>query len=78
MQRESYESCVKPEGTYNGFKIRERDVIDLKRGGTGFALHDGKAAQSTKYFALGPGTGRQDLRGQHQGARSAGGLVFMN
>ncbi|KAK9800268.1 hypothetical protein WJX73_010818 [Symbiochloris irregularis] len=78
MQRDSYDSCVKPDGVYNGFKIRPKDVVELRRGGTGFALHDGQSTQASKFFALGPGSGRQDLRGQHQGARSAGGLVFNN
>ena len=44
----------------------------------GFSLHDGKATQAKKFFQLGPGSGRQDLRGQTQAARSLGGLVFNN
>ena len=47
-------------------------------GCAGFSLHDGKATQAKKFFQLGPGSGRQDLRGQHQAARSLGGLVFQN
>ena len=47
-------------------------------GCAGFSLHDGKATQAKKFFQLGPGSGRQDLRGQHQAARSLGGLVFHN
>ncbi len=31
-----------------------------------------------QYFMLGPGNGLRDLRGQHQSARSLGGLVFNN
>ena len=44
----------------------------------GFSLHDGRATQAKKFFQLGPGSGRQDLRGQHSAARSLGGLVFQN
>ena len=58
-------------------------AVDLKTEDTavlpaGFSLHDGKAAQAKKFFQLGPGSGRQDLRGQHSAARSLGGLVFHN
>ena len=75
---ETYKTCVKPEGYYNGHRIKEKDAIELKRGGTGFSLHDGKEIQADKYYALGPGSGKADLRGQHQGPRSATGLIFMN
>jgi hypothetical protein len=44
----------------------------------GFSLHDGKATQAKKFFQLGPGSGKYDLRGQHSAARSLGGLVFQN
>ncbi len=78
MLSETYKSCVKPDGNYNGYKIKDKDAIELKKGGTGFALHDGKDVQASKYYALGPGSGKADLRGQHQGPRSATGLIFMN
>ncbi|DBA91103.1 hypothetical protein WJX77_006701 [Trebouxia sp. C0004] len=78
MLSETYKSCVKPDGKYNGHKIKHKDAIELKKGGTGFALHDGKDVQASKYYALGPGSGKADLRGQHQGPRSATGLIFMN
>ena len=78
LLKESYEKCVKPEGHFNGMKLRKGDVIEVKRGGTGFALHDGKSIESSKYWYLGPGSGMADLRGQHQGPRSATGLIFMN
>ena len=78
MLLETYEKCIKPEGHYNGKKIKDSDVIELQKGGTGFAAHDGKETQSSKHWILGPGSGRADLRGQHQGPRSATGLSFMN
>ena len=78
LTKESYDKCVKPEGHWNGIKLRKGDVIDLQRGGTGFSLHDGKSIESSKYWYLGPGSGMADLRGQHQGPRSATGLIFMN
>lgn len=79
MLKETYDKCVKPEGTYNGKRIRhDRDVIELKTGGTGFSARDGERVQTQKHFVLGPGNGLRDLRGQHQGPRSLGGLVFYN
>lgn len=51
MLEETYKKCVKPEGTYNGVAIRERDVVQLQRGGTGFAAHDGDKLQvSITYY----------------------------
>jgi len=58
--------------------VGPKDVIRLQSGGTGFAARDGDKAQSTKHYHLGPGSGRADLRGQHQGPRSNFGLVFSN
>ena len=78
MLQETYRKCVKPDGHYSGIKIREKDVVELQKGGTGFAAHDGEKAQATSFWHLGPGSGLADLRGQHQGGPSKGGLVFMN
>jgi nitric oxide synthase-interacting protein len=78
MLKDTYNRVVKPEGSYNGTAIRESDVVNLQRGGTGFAAHDGSAAEAKKFYQLGPGSGRADLRGQHKAARSLGGLVFNN
>lgn len=75
---ETWKSCIAPEGHFNGAKLRDRDVIELQRGGTGYAAHDGDKAQASKYWQMGPGSGRADLRGQHRGARSLGGLVMQN
>mmetsp|Transcript_32152 Transcript_32152/g.82337 ORF Transcript_32152/g.82337 Transcript_32152/m.82337 type:complete len:321 (-) Transcript_32152:241-1203(-) len=74
----TYKKLVKPEGNFNGKKIRERDVVKLQRGGTGFAAHDGDKVESKKFWHLGPGSGLADLRGQHRNAPSRGGLSIMN
>lgn len=76
--KETFEKYIKPEGEYNGKQIHPEDAIELQRGGTGFAEHDGDKIKSKKFWALGPGSGKQDLRGQHQGAQSKFGLVFRN
>ncbi|GFR51939.1 hypothetical protein Agub_g14460 [Astrephomene gubernaculifera] len=78
MLKETYDKCVKSEGSYGGKRVRDKDVIPLQTGGTGFAARDGEKVQTQKYFMLGPGNGLRDLRGQHQGPRSLGGLAFMN
>jgi nitric oxide synthase-interacting protein len=69
---------VKPDGEYKGTKIKEKDVITLQTGSSGFAARDGEKLMTQKHFTLGPGNGRADLRGQHQGPRSVGGLQFWN
>lgn len=61
-----------------GKRIREKDVIPLCVGGTGFAARDGGKAEAKRHFLLGPGSGLTDLRGQTQGPRSHGGLRFYN
>ena len=78
LLEETYKKCVKPEGRYDGVVVKERDVVKLETGGTGFAAHDGDKTQSQKFWALGPGSGKADLRGQHQGGPSRAGLVFWN
>ncbi|GFH12776.1 zf-NOSIP domain-containing protein [Haematococcus lacustris] len=70
--------ALKPTGDVVALDTWTKDVIELKTGGTGFCARDGDKVVSEKHFALGPGSGRQDLRGQHRSARSLGGLVFMN
>lgn len=76
--KDTYEKVLKKDGHYKGHKLKEKDVIELKTGGTGFSGRDGDRVVAEKRFLLGPGSGRQDLRGQHQGGRSLGGLVFNN
>lgn len=34
--------------------------------------------QASKFWQLGRGSGRADLRGQHKAGRSLGGLVMLN
>lgn len=78
MLHETYRTCVKPEGRYDGVRLRDKDVIELRRGGTGFIAHDGKQAQATKHWHLGAGSGLADHRGQMAAGASRGGLVFHN
>ena len=35
MLHETYTSCIKPDGIYEGKTIKASDVIELQRGGTG-------------------------------------------
>eukprot|EP00210_Caulerpa_lentillifera_P006715 g6417.t1 len=74
MTKKSYETCVKPDGVYEEKRIRDKDVIYLKTGGTGFAARDGEKAEAKRNFPLGPGSGLTDLRGQSHGPRSHGAL----
>jgi nitric oxide synthase-interacting protein len=78
VSEETYQKCIKPDGEFKGKKVGPSDIIRVKNGGTGFAARDGDKAQVKKHFALGPGSGRADLRGQHQGPRSHFGLAFNN
>ncbi|EFN55862.1 hypothetical protein CHLNCDRAFT_145441 [Chlorella variabilis] len=75
--KETWERCIKGDGSYGGVPVGEDDVLELQRGGTGFAAHD-KELQAKKRFLLGPGSGLADLRGQHQGPTSKFGLRFNN
>ena len=63
---------VKPEGSYEGHRLRDRDVIRLDRGGTGFAA-GGAQVESKSYKQLGIGSGLADRRGQNP-SKSAFGL----
>mmetsp|Transcript_17121 Transcript_17121/g.51246 ORF Transcript_17121/g.51246 Transcript_17121/m.51246 type:complete len:334 (-) Transcript_17121:255-1256(-) len=78
LLKQTYEKCVKPDGIFDGRKIAAKDVIDLKSGGTGFAHHDKERTEASKHWTLGPGSGKQDLRGQAASGRSYGGLSQMN
>mmetsp|Transcript_5486 Transcript_5486/g.9493 ORF Transcript_5486/g.9493 Transcript_5486/m.9493 type:complete len:322 (-) Transcript_5486:741-1706(-) len=78
VMKETYEKVLKPDGEWKGHKLRERDVIELKTGGTGFVGRDGDRVMAEKRFIGGMGSGRQDLRGQHNQGTSLGGLVFTN
>jgi hypothetical protein len=75
--KETWEKCIRPDGHYGGKDVGEGDVLELQRGGTGFAAHD-KELQAKKRFLLGPGSGLADLRGQHSGPTSRFGLRFNN
>lgn len=76
MSEASYKTCVKPDGTWRGRKVE--GIIKLQGGGTGFAAHDGKAAEAASHFALGAGSGRADVRGQLAAGGSRFGLKYAN
>jgi nitric oxide synthase-interacting protein len=78
VSEETYKKCIKPDGEFKGKRVGPKDIIRLQGGGTGYAGRDGEKAQVKKHFSLGPGNGRADLRGQHQGPRSHFGLAFTN
>lgn len=76
MSEASYKTCVKPDGTWKGRKVE--GIVKLQGGGTGFAAHDGKAAEAASHFALGAGSGRADVRGQLAAGGSRFGLKYAN
>ena len=80
MLKATYDACVRPEGWHDGVVVRHpEDVVVLRSGGTGFAGHaSGEGVEAKKKFALGPGTGRADVRGQAGVGGSKFGLRFSN
>lgn len=38
--KETWEKCIRPDGHYGGKGVGDDDVLELQRGGTGFAAHD--------------------------------------
>lgn len=74
IDEECYKRIVKPEGSYNGKRIRSRDVIKLERPGTGFAAGGGPV-ESQQYSSVGPHLSVQDTRG-HPGPDSRFGLQW--
>jgi nitric oxide synthase-interacting protein len=60
----TWKACIKPDGVWQSFPVGDDDVLMLKKGGTGFAEHDGDGVEAKKYFALGAGNGLADRRGQ--------------
>jgi nitric oxide synthase-interacting protein len=58
--------------------VKEKDIIKLVTGGTGFAGREGQKLQADKKYTLGPGSGRADLRGQAASGASKFGLSFHN
>lgn len=78
VHHDTWTKLIRGEGQYDGQPISEDDVVELQRGGTGFAAHNADALQAKAFFHLGPGSGMADLRGQHQGPRSHFGLRFTN
>merc|ERR1712050_146988 len=77
MLYEVYKNCVEPFGLFRGYRILNTDIIELQKGGTGYAIHDGKKSYSSKHTYLGLGSGMTDLRGQHSGSATKAGLVLI-
>mmetsp|Transcript_43116 Transcript_43116/g.137696 ORF Transcript_43116/g.137696 Transcript_43116/m.137696 type:complete len:321 (+) Transcript_43116:72-1034(+) len=74
-----YVGFIKPDGVYDGKKVKEKDVIKVQKLGTGFAGgSEAKKLQAEKYYQLGMGSGLYDLRGQSTQGPSRGGLVIHN
>lgn len=40
MLKETWETCIRPDGSYQGVPVGPEDALELQRGGTGFAAHD--------------------------------------
>ena len=76
--KETWDKCILPEGTFGGKAVGPEDVMELQRGGTGFAAHDKDEGQAKRAFLLGPGSGLADRRGQAGGPTSKFGLRFNN
>jgi nitric oxide synthase-interacting protein len=78
VTEDTWRRLIRPDGEYGGAAVGDDDVLELKGGGTGFAGHDGEAAQAATFFALGAGSGLAPLRGQRAGPDSRFGLAFRN
>jgi nitric oxide synthase-interacting protein len=78
VEEATWKKCILADGSWQGKPVTADDALRLQSGGTGFAEHDGAAAQSSKYFDLGPGSGLADRRGQSAGGSSKFGLRFLN
>jgi nitric oxide synthase-interacting protein len=74
---DTWKKIILPEGMYNGVEVNAESIIELQKGGTGFAAHD-EGLQASKNFLLGAGSGLADRRGQVAAAGSKFGLVFNN
>lgn len=72
-----FKKFVEPIGVFGGYKVVAKDLIELQKGGTGFAAHDGIRIKASKHTYLGLGPGMTDLRGQHSGAGVKSGLVLL-
>ena len=66
LHRRCYDQFIKPEGTFDGKRIRDRkDTIDMQKGGTGFAAHEGEKLVSQSYNELGVHGLSDELRHPH-------------
>lgn len=53
---DTWTKLIKPDGSYGGKPIGDDDVIELQRGGTGFAAHDQDALQVWPCYIPTPST----------------------
>ena len=62
MLHETYTSCIKPDGIYEGKTIKASDVIELQRGGTGVMLCQAITYQLQKFLFAQPGPRQPQCR----------------
>ena len=62
MLESSYKRFVEPDGSYEGRRVRPKDVIRLQKGGTGFA-GGGASVEAKAHHMHGLGTATCPLRG---------------
>jgi len=72
----TYITIIEPSGIYANLRLKKKDIIVLKKGGTGFANHDGKTVIAREHSILGFLPTLTDLRGQHSGSGAKSGLVI--
>merc|ERR1712224_598503 len=56
MLYDTYKNLVEPDGVYDGNRIQKADVIELQKGGTGYASHDWESVKASKRTVLGLGS----------------------
>lgn len=45
MHHDTWTKLIRPEGQYEGHTLGDDDVLELQRGGTGFAAHNQEELQ---------------------------------
>lgn len=66
LHKRCYDQFVKPEGAFEGKRIRDKkDIIHMQKGGTGFAAHEGERLVSQSYNELGVHGLSDELRHPH-------------
>ena len=57
ISEDAYKRIIEKEGSYNGKRVRPKDVCRLQKGGCGYA-GSGTQVESKKHFIVGAGSGR--------------------